>query len=407
MTIRLMNDPNAVAFLVPRLGMGDDVMMTSDGFDGDSGASLMDPNGPEVTDPNLSVDENGNWFIPDPTETDPTLNPIDVGGTAVDDGPIDPLTGQLYSSDWETDSSGNLVRDDSGQPIPVQYGTNADGSPMLDANGNPIPVIGITSILTPTPTPPEQTDMSTDGNLQPPIDPTAMPTSGGGSGSPTSGGGPSIKPVLQISVSPSQIAAGQTATLTWQAFNATKVTFNGQTLPLSGTMQVKPTSSTKYTMTANGPGGTDTESATLTIGASSNPLSNLLNSVTAPAPTITASASPSTIPVGSSTHISWSTKNATSVIANGQSQPLSGSVVVAPLATTTYTLTATSATGKTVSTQLTITVAAAGTAPSGTVNATGGGSGLTSVLTGTSAGIPNWAWLAGGLGAAVFLGRRK
>src|SRR5216684_6035485 len=61
-----------------------------------------------------------------------------------------------------------------------------------------------------------------------------------------------------------------------------------------------------------------------------------------PLPAITFAATPSTVPAGHSSTLSWTTTNATSVsIDNGiGSQALYGSVAVSPTVTTTYTLTA-------------------------------------------------------------------
>lgn len=77
----------------------------------------------------------------------------------------------------------------------------------------------------------------------------------------------------------------------------------------------------------------------------------------APTPTISFSASPDDIATGQTSTLVWDTTNATSVtIDNGiGSQPVSGSVVVQPTLTTTYTLTA-SGPGGTVSRQATVTV---------------------------------------------------
>jgi hypothetical protein len=79
-------------------------------------------------------------------------------------------------------------------------------------------------------------------------------------------------------------------------------------------------------------------------------------------PAITAfAAAPSSIGFGGSTTLTWSTANATTIsIDNGLgSQALSGSLLVSPTQTTTYTLTATSATGS-VTAQTTVTVIPAG-----------------------------------------------
>lgn len=82
-----------------------------------------------------------------------------------------------------------------------------------------------------------------------------------------------------------------------------------------------------------------------------------VNGAPAPTPTISFSASPDDIATGQTSTLVWDTTNATSVtIDNGiGAQPVSGSVVVQPTLTTTYTLTA-SGPGGTVSRPVTVTV---------------------------------------------------
>jgi len=152
-------------------------------------------------------------------------------------------------------------------------------------------------------------------------------------------------PTATFSASPTTIVAGATSTLSWSTTNATSVSIdNGVgSKPVSGSVGVSPSVTTTYTLTATGPGGTTTKTATVTV--------------TQPAPTISFSASPSSIGTGQPSTLIWNTTNATSVsIDNGVgSQPVSGSVVVHPAQTTTYTLSATGP-GGTVTSQTTVTV---------------------------------------------------
>jgi hypothetical protein len=78
-------------------------------------------------------------------------------------------------------------------------------------------------------------------------------------------------------------------------------------------------------------------------------------------PTVSFTASQATITQGQSSTLSWTTTNATSVSISGVAgtQPVNGSVVVSPAATTTYTLTATGP-GGTSSAATTVTVSSAG-----------------------------------------------
>jgi len=151
-------------------------------------------------------------------------------------------------------------------------------------------------------------------------------------------------PAITFSATPANIASGQSSTLVWSTTNATSVTIdNGVgSKPLSGSATVSPTTTTTYTLTANGPGGTLTSQATVTV-------SNR--------PSITFVASPASIVIGTSSTLTWLVSNSTSVsIDNGiGAQPASGSLSVSPGQTTTYTLTATGA-GGTSTSQATVTI---------------------------------------------------
>ena len=77
---------------------------------------------------------------------------------------------------------------------------------------------------------------------------------------------PPPQPTAQLSVNPSTLNAGQSATLTWSSENATSVTIDpiGK-VDLSGQRTVNPTDSTTYHMTATGPGGTAEQTARVTV----------------------------------------------------------------------------------------------------------------------------------------------
>jgi hypothetical protein len=84
---------------------------------------------------------------------------------------------------------------------------------------------------------------------------------------------------------------------------------------------------------------------------------------TAPAPTVSLTASDNTITAGDASTLTWSSKNAAACTASGAwtgSKAVSGTLSVKPTATTTYTLTCTSAGGSAVSSAK-ITVSAAAT----------------------------------------------
>ncbi len=103
---------------------------------------------------------------------------------------------------------------------------------------------------------------------------------------------------------------------------------------MSGTRTLVPPQTTTYVLTATGPGGTSTASATVTV-------------MSAP-PTVSLTADPLSILPGQHSTLSWTSENATSIQiepAVGTFQNASGSADVAPSATTTYTATATGPAG--------------------------------------------------------------
>jgi peptidoglycan-associated lipoprotein len=77
---------------------------------------------------------------------------------------------------------------------------------------------------------------------------------------------PPAAPTASISVSPSSIQAGQSASLTWQTSNATDVSIDGiGAVQANGSQTVSPTDSTTYHLTAKGAGGTQEATARLTV----------------------------------------------------------------------------------------------------------------------------------------------
>lgn len=164
----------------------------------------------------------------------------------------------------------------------------------------------------------------------------------GGSSQPN----PEITPRIQFSADTNNIVAGQNVTLSWSTTNATSVTITGisGTLSLAGTAIVTPTETTTYTAKATGSGGTTTASVTVAVLG------------------ITFSASPSSIVAGHSSTLTWTSHGASTV----EVQPglgnvaLSGSAVVTPAQTTTYTATAKNVAGNSTSATATVTVLPAG-----------------------------------------------
>jgi peptidoglycan-associated lipoprotein len=77
---------------------------------------------------------------------------------------------------------------------------------------------------------------------------------------------PPPAPTASISVNPSTVQAGQSASLTWQTSNATDVSIDGiGAVQPNGSQSVSPTESTTYHLTAKGAGGTQEATARLTV----------------------------------------------------------------------------------------------------------------------------------------------
>ena len=79
---------------------------------------------------------------------------------------------------------------------------------------------------------------------------------------------PPPTPTASISVNPSNIQQGQSATLTWETTNATDVSIDGiGAVQPSGSQIVTPADSTTYNLTAKGAGGTQNATTRLTVTA--------------------------------------------------------------------------------------------------------------------------------------------
>jgi len=143
----------------------------------------------------------------------------------------------------------------------------------------------------------------------------------------------SAAPTISISAAPQSINVGQTATLAWESSEATSVIIdNGVgSVPLDGTIQVQPTSTTIFHVTAVGPGGKAASAVTVQVN---QPVS------------LSFSAAPVVITAGQSSTLTWSSQNAASVSIQGVGNfGPSGSASVTPATNTTYTAIATGLAG--------------------------------------------------------------
>jgi len=143
--------------------------------------------------------------------------------------------------------------------------------------------------------------------------------------------------IIRFQASPTNIRSGQSSTIDWQVLNADSVIISelGTVDAKNGTRAVTPTRTTQYTLTARN--SVSQATATTTITVEEQPAAQFLS----------CSVSPTNIQVGESATITYSTSNADTVsITPGiGTVPASGSRVVSPTETTSYTLTATNARG--------------------------------------------------------------
>lgn len=153
--------------------------------------------------------------------------------------------------------------------------------------------------------------------------------------------GSAAAPNVTLVGSPTTVKQGETSTLTWNATDATSCTASGAwsgSRATNGNATVTPAvGSNTYTLTCTGTGGSKAASTTVTATA-------------ATAPTVSLDAAPTSIKLGQSTTLTWSSTDATSCSASGNwsgSRATSGSASVSPTTAGSkgYTLTCTGAGG--------------------------------------------------------------
>ncbi len=136
---------------------------------------------------------------------------------------------------------------------------------------------------------------------------------------------------MQLQVSRDRIQQGEDVQVTWTSKNAKDVTINGETVDKNGSKVVSPDATTTYMAVAKRGKKEVRDSKVVAV----NPR--------APRPTITVSSDQSAITRGQSTTLRWNSTNADTVtITDLGTVPASGSRVVSPSLSTTYTATATS-----------------------------------------------------------------
>ena len=139
------------------------------------------------------------------------------------------------------------------------------------------------------------------------------------------------QPTLSISVTPTAIIEGQTATISWSAggdVEGVRSAELGQNLATSGSVVVSPSSNQRYTITAYNVVYSRSRFIDLTVYR---------------VPTATLTATPSTIVVGQSASLDWTSSDANSASINQGigAVNLSGQLTVSPTTDITYTISVT------------------------------------------------------------------
>jgi len=166
----------------------------------------------------------------------------------------------------------------------------------------------------------------------------------------TVGGATQGPQIIRFEASPLTIAPGQSSTLSWTTSGASTVNISGVgTVAANGSTQVSPTQTTTYTLTATGTDGRSVTSP-ITVTVSSGAIPQVVTFV----------ANPPTIDPGAATQLCWQVSgvgitNITISPGVGSNLNANDCATVRPSTTTTYTLTATNASG-TIQANATVTV---------------------------------------------------
>jgi len=156
---------------------------------------------------------------------------------------------------------------------------------------------------------------------------------------PDDGPAPPAAPTVTLGATPNAIALGAATTLTWSSTDATACTASGAwtgNRAATGSEASTPTAigPAAYTLTCTGPGGSGAATTTVMV------------SDAAPLPTVSITATPAAVTLGSDVTVTWSSTGATACVASGSwtgSRETSGALGLRPDATgdLPYTLTCT------------------------------------------------------------------
>ncbi len=155
-------------------------------------------------------------------------------------------------------------------------------------------------------------------------------------------------PTVSLYANPTSIQSGANSTLTWSSNNATSCqAYWTSSTATSGSGVVVPSGTTTYSITCYGTNGTQV-SASATVS---------VNQIQYQNPTVSLYANPTSIQSGANSTLTWSSNNATSCQAYWTSSTAtSGSGVVVPSGTTTYSITCYGTNGTQVSASATVSV---------------------------------------------------
>ena len=151
---------------------------------------------------------------------------------------------------------------------------------------------------------------------------------------------PPSAPLVNLSASPTNLPFNGSTTLSWASSNTTSCTASGGwsgSKATSGSQTISGlTADSSFDLTCSGPGGSVSDSVSVTVAAPSMPVVNL-------------SASPTSLPFNGSTTLSWTSSNTTACTASGDwsgSKAISGSQTISALtANSSFTLTCSGASG--------------------------------------------------------------
>jgi hypothetical protein len=169
----------------------------------------------------------------------------------------------------------------------------------------------------------------------------------GGGGASTIGTGSTPAPTVTVSASPTSITAGQSSTLTITTGSATSCTgtdsLAGTTVPLNatGTVVVKPTVTSTYSVNCTGPGGSNSASATVTVTAAPPTVTSVTVTATPTSITTTQTAQVTAVVAGTgsfSSAVTWTATGGT-ISGTGNTVTLTPSGVGTATATATSTQT--------------------------------------------------------------------